>query len=367
MSAFQKAVKREAKGRVALIGPAGAGKSYTMLQLAKGLAGADGTIAAIDTEHGSLSKYADMFAFDVVEPDSYSIDSFLKLMDDAEAAGYSVFCVDSLSHFWMGKDGALEFVDNQSKRSGKADSFAGWKDFRPKERAMVDRMIASGMHIICTMRTKNEYVEEVNQNGKRVRRKIGLAPVQREGMEYEFDLVGLMDEDNNLIVDKTRCPAYAGKALAKPGPKEFAPFIEWLRGAPALERNPTPPPAPDMEVDRDAHSRAEAKRKENGTLPMPAAPQVDENGKPKTLKPKKTEDWYATMLSGMAAMKTELGDELYYRELGGAGYTHANEIPNREVAVMIYGAMKTALNDKKIREQQPKGTFDKFMEQPAGA
>jgi hypothetical protein len=227
---FQKAVKRDARGRVALIGPAGSGKSYTMLKLARQLAGPEGRIAAIDTEHGSLSKYADAFDFDVLEMESFSPTNFLAALEAAEQGGYAVFCVDSLSHFWVGRDGALEFVDMASKRH--RDSMAGWKDFRPQERAMVDRMIASPCHILVTMRTKNGYVEELNPStGKMQRRKVGLAPVQREGLEYEFDLVGYMDEDNTLMIDKTRCPSYSGKTMPKPTEKEFVPFCEWLKGA----------------------------------------------------------------------------------------------------------------------------------------
>lgn len=228
--AFQKAVKRDAKGRVALIGPAGSGKSFTMLKLARLLAGLTGKIAAVDTEHGSLSKYADVFDFDVMELDSFSPQNFLGSLEDAEKAGYSVFCCDSLSHFWVGADGALEFVDNAQKRAQSRDGMSGWKDFRPWERRMVDMMISSPMHVIVTMRTKTAYEDQM-VNGKKSRVKIGLAPVQRDGMEYEFDLVGAMDDENNLVVDKTRCSFYSGKVLPKPGEKEFAPFAEWLKGA----------------------------------------------------------------------------------------------------------------------------------------
>ncbi len=247
---FRKAVKREAKGRVALIGPAGSGKSFTMLTLARLLAGPDGKIAAIDTEHGSLSKYADLFDFDVLELDSFSPSNFLASLKAAEDAGYDVFCCDSLSHFWTGKDGALEFVDNARKRASSRDDMAGWKEFRPHERGMVDTMIASPCHIICTMRTKTAYEEQVNERtGKKQRVKIGLAPVQREGLEYEFDLVGAMDDDNTLIVDKSRVmfpdgsAPYTGKAITKPGVKEFQPFKEWLSGAPADRATPPARPA----------------------------------------------------------------------------------------------------------------------------
>jgi ABC-type oligopeptide transport system ATPase subunit len=244
---FQKAVKFEAKGRVALIGPAGSGKSYTMLTLARLLAGPEGKVAAIDTEHGSLSKYADLFDFDVVEMDSFSPENFLSALRAAEQAGYAVFCCDSLSHFWMGKDGALEFVDLASKRY--KDQMGGWKEFRPHERQMVDAMIASPCHVVCTMRTKTDYQEVTGNDGKKKRVKVGLAPVQRDGLEYEFDLVGYMDDENTLIIDKTRCSTLAGKALPKPSAKDLTPFQEWLKGAtkPAAPRPteaPKPAPAP---------------------------------------------------------------------------------------------------------------------------
>src|SRR5260370_12992447 len=69
---FTKAVKYNAKGRVALIGPAGGGKSFTALVLARALAGPNGKIPAIDTHHGSVSQHADPFDFDVLAVDDFS-------------------------------------------------------------------------------------------------------------------------------------------------------------------------------------------------------------------------------------------------------------------------------------------------------
>jgi len=283
--AFKRAVKRDAKGRVALIGPAGSGKSFTMLRLARTLAGPEGRIAAIDTEHGSLSKYAHTdhcggagvcpdpthFDFDVVELASFTHTAFLDCLQEAQQGGYAVFCCDSLSHFWVGKDGALEFVDNAQKlaeqrsRSGRADGMSGWKDWRPNEREMVEAMIASPLHIIVTMRVKTAYEEQINAQGRKERVKIGLAPVQREGLEYEFDLVGAMNDENILIVDKTRCSYYAGKAITRPAAKDFQPFLDWLRGAPVVSTPTptTPPPAP-----------AQANASHSSASPEPPHPQA---------------------------------------------------------------------------------------------
>ncbi len=233
--AFRPATKKAAKGRIAFTGPAGSGKTWTGLMLATQLSeqeerisGRKG-IAAIDTEQRSMEKYADAFHFDVDCPSSFTASYFVNALTEAESGNYAVFFVDSLSHFWIGKDGALEFVDKSQK--GQRDGMSGWKDWRPHEREMVDRMLASPCHVIATMRTKNEYVEGTDDRGKKVRRKIGLAPVQRDGLEYEFDFVGAFDEDNGVKVDKTRCSAYMAPEMRyqiRPDAKYFAPFLAWL-------------------------------------------------------------------------------------------------------------------------------------------
>ena len=280
--AFKKAVKYGAKGRVALVGPAGSGKSFTALQIARTLVGPTGKIAAVDTEHGSLSKYAHTpkcggegvcedpshFEFDVIEFDSYSPDNFKSAMEAAIAGGYDAFVTDSLSHFWMGKDGALEFVDMAAKKSSSRDGMSGWKEFRPHERSMVDQMIAAPMHVVVTMRTKTEYVEQKDDRGKTKRVKVGLMPVQREGLEYEFDLVGLMTEQNDFIVDKSRCFELNGKVLSRPGPKEFAIFREWLSGEDAPPR-PTSAQQPQNIQQPPQHPQTPpANGNGNGTHPF---------------------------------------------------------------------------------------------------
>jgi hypothetical protein len=63
--------------------------------------------------------------------------------------------------------------------------------------------------------------------------KIGLAPEQREGVEYEFDLVCNFNNQNGKVlmeISKTRCTEMQGVVAANPTAETFQPFIQWLRG-----------------------------------------------------------------------------------------------------------------------------------------
>lgn len=236
---FKKATKAQSKLRMALIGPAGSGKTYSALSVGSALGG---KIAVVDTERGSASKYADKFSFDVKELTTFSPQSFIDAIREAEGAGYEVLIIDSLSHAWMGKDGALEQVDKAATRSRSGNSFTAWREVTPLHNSMVDAILRANMHIIVTMRSKTEYVlEEDPKTGKKVPRKVGMAPVQRDGLEYEFDVVGDLTYDNKYVVSKTRCSVLSAAVIDKPG-AEFAGILKnWLTdGAPAPKAEAAP-------------------------------------------------------------------------------------------------------------------------------
>jgi nucleoside-triphosphatase THEP1 len=229
--AFKKATKANARLRLGLIGPAGSGKTYSALRVAAQLGS---KIAVIDTERGSASKYADEFTFDVLELESFSPETYVDAIEAAEKAGYDVIVIDSLSHAWVGKDGALEQKDNASRKDG--NSYTAWRSVTPKHNEMVDAILRSRTHVIATLRAKTEYVQEKDERGKTVVRKVGLAPVQRDGLEYEFDIVGVLNDENEMVISKTRCSALAGKVISKPGEK-FADVVKaWLGDGPVPER-----------------------------------------------------------------------------------------------------------------------------------
>lgn len=245
---FSRATKQQAKLRLALAGPAGSGKTYTALQLAVLLAG-EAIPAVIDTERGSADKYADLFTFDALQLDSFHPDRYIEAIGAAESAGYPVLVIDSLSHAWIGKDGALELVDRTTKRSQSGNSFGAWREVTPLQNALVDAILRSSAHVIVTLRSKQEYVQEKDRNNKTIVRKVGLAPVQRDGLEYEFDVYGDMTVDNDLVIGKTRCPALSGAVLSKPGAELAETLMAWLAmGEPVAAPDP-------LELERKLRER----------------------------------------------------------------------------------------------------------------
>lgn len=247
--AFKKATKQQAKLRLAIHGPSGSGKTRSALEIAKYLGK---RVALIDTERGSASKYADKVDFDAMEvADDYHPNRLIAALSEAASEGYDVVIVDSVSHFWNATGGFLELVDEEVKkqraRGQKGDSFSAWKVLDPLYRKMVNAILAAPMHVILTMRAKQEYVKDVKDNGKTEVRKIGMAPEMRDSFQYEADVEGMLDLEHNLVIGKTRCDALDGRIFNKPG-REFAQILSgWLSEgeAPAVIGTAEPEPEPE--------------------------------------------------------------------------------------------------------------------------
>jgi RecA/RadA recombinase len=222
---FQKATKTKARLRFALAGPSGAGKTYSALKIAQQLGK---TIAVIDTEHGSASKYANLFDFDVCELADFHPSKYMEAIREAGRAEYDVIVVDSLSHAWFW----------ELNETGKSqNSFTAWGKVRPLERALIDALLSSSAHVIVTMRTKTEWVLTDNpKTGKPTPEKVGTAPIQASGIEYEFDIAGELDINHVLNISKSRCPELTNTTHLNPGENLAQQMLNWLEdGSPMPE------------------------------------------------------------------------------------------------------------------------------------
>ena len=196
MGNFQEVVRAKSKLRMALTGVSGAGKTLGALYIAFGLTGDWSKIAVIDTEHERARMYANRtdlgtgkFLYCPLYP-PYTAERYTALVK--EAAGVvgpdGVVIVDSFSHAWNNEGGILDVKDRIAAQQGK-NSYTAWNEAGKVQNSLVNTILAVDCHTIVTMRSKMEYVMQENERGKTQPVKVGLAPVQRDDTEYEFDIV----------------------------------------------------------------------------------------------------------------------------------------------------------------------------------
>ena len=247
MAGFKKATKAAAKLRAAVFGPSGSGKTFSSLRIATGLGG---PIAVIDTEGAfherpdgtveemsSAAKYADRFDFDVKNLKDKSIDGYIAAIKDAADGGYAVLVIDSLSHGWQT---LLEEVEKLAKAKYRGNTWSAWSEGTPLQRKLVAAILGYPGHVIGTMRSKTEWTTVGDGRGKKTPQRVGLAPEQGKGVEYEFDLLVEISTDHIANVIKDRTGKFQDKLLEKPGEDFGRQLAAWLAdGTPA----PLAPPA----------------------------------------------------------------------------------------------------------------------------
>jgi hypothetical protein len=234
---FQKAQKTQSKLRLGLIGPSGSGKTYSALRIAQGLGG---KIALLDTERGSGSLYADLCQYDGAElTPPYTPEKYVQAIRQAAQAGYEVLIIDSLTHAWAGEGGILEFVDKASQAT--RNNFAAWREASPKHNALVDALLGAPLHIVATIRSKTAWdVVKDPKTGKTRPVKIGLAPVQRDGLEYEFTTVLELSVDGHIATaTKDRTGLFDGSYFT-PSEETGQMLKNWLSGSQAPSSPSTP-------------------------------------------------------------------------------------------------------------------------------
>ena len=208
---FGEVTREKSKLRMALCGVSGAGKTLSALYIGYGITGDWGKVALIDTEHGRGKFYADrqdlaiptgVFKYCELNP-PYSPDRYIAAVKAAAAAvgEDGAVIVDSFSHAWDNEGGVLDIKSEIAKRTGKND-YTAWDEAGKYQNNLVNTILSINAHTIITMRAKMAYAMEVNEKGKTVPVKIGLAPVQRDSTEYEFDIALNIGRDHVAVTSK---------------------------------------------------------------------------------------------------------------------------------------------------------------------
>lgn len=206
MSVLRKAARQKAKLRIGITAPSGAGKTYSAILIANGLASSRDKIAIIDTENGSADLYANMGDFSVIRLEApYTPERYIDAIKECEKEGMEVIIIDSATHEWDGKGGCLEI---QEQLGGK---YQDWAKVTPRHRKFLEAILTSPCHIITTTRRKQDYEMNKDGSGKLKVEKVGLKEVQREGFEYELTLNLEIDTRHNASASKDRTGLFADK------------------------------------------------------------------------------------------------------------------------------------------------------------
>jgi hypothetical protein len=222
---IQKACKMQSKLKLAIFGISGSGKTKSALRIASGMGN---KIIVIDSEFGSSNLYADEFDFDVINITEPTIDNYIECLE--ACAGYDVIIIDSLTHCWQG---LLKEVADLEKTKYK-NSFGAWSEGTPRQKTLINTILRCQSHLIATMRQKTEWTTIRTENGITPSR-VGLAPEQGKGIEYEFTLLMQLTMDHVATVIKDRTGKYQDKIIEKPSEEFGKELMEWLNIGASIE------------------------------------------------------------------------------------------------------------------------------------
>lgn len=302
---FQPAARRGAPLLIGIAGPSGAGKTYSALRVAQGLAG-DRPIAYIDTERGRALHYADHFTFQHAELDApFSPEAYMAALDAAEALDPAVIVVDSGSHEHAGVGGVLDMHEAELERLAGDDhkrreamKFAAWVKPKGSHKAFVDRLTRLRTHLIIGLRAE-EKIELVRENGKMVVKPkrtgaghVGLIPICGRELPYELTISLVVTPENPGVPQPIKLPEDLKALVPLDRPLDESVGVAlgaWAAGGQeAGPRIASPPPA-DLPYSDDENvlalrSRLHEVALENGAKASFTAQSIADNANSKTLK-----------------------------------------------------------------------------------
>lgn len=275
---IKKAIRERIWLKVATMGPSGAGKTFGSIALAKGLA-PTGKVLVVDTENSSASYYADKWDFDVVDMHApFTSQKYIEVLQEAVKLGYEVVVFDSLSHEWAASGGVLDKKADFDRAKG--EKWGNWQDAKKPHSLFKEAWLQAPIHVVATMRSKMEYVLELNDKGKQVPRKVGLAPIQDSDSEYDFGIAFEIDRDSHLATAaKDRTGLFDGRNFTL-GEAIGRELLAWRESGAPLTPEPTTAPAPATATHGPATPAAPAARRATQPRAQSAAQSVAQGAAP---------------------------------------------------------------------------------------
>lgn len=232
---FEEAKREMAYIRMLFSGPAGSGKTASALLVAYGLTGDWSKVGILDTENQSGSLYVNsrigntkIGKYKILTLNApYTPERYIRAIDAAKNAGIEALIIDSITHAWASSGGLLDMQSKEAARTG--NSYTAWKDVTPLHYKLVEKFLSVPMHCLLTVRSKTEYILEQNKNGKMAPKKVGMAAIFRDGIEYEVSTVFEMSvADHTAFVSKDRTAIFSDTPYFLPEPDTGKKILDWL-------------------------------------------------------------------------------------------------------------------------------------------
>ncbi|MDE3145725.1 MAG: AAA family ATPase [Bacteroidota bacterium] len=203
---LESATRKKVKLRLNIASPSGFGKTYGALLIAYGITGNWETVGVIDTENDSASLYSNLGSFKTLRLDPpFTAERYIEAIKICEKEKMEVIIIDSITHFWNGQGGILEYQNSLGGR------YQDWAKATPLYQKWLNTILQSSCHIITTNRKKQGYNIITDGNKTKVE-KAGLEDEIRSGYEYEMSLALEIINENHLTkASKDRTGLFANK------------------------------------------------------------------------------------------------------------------------------------------------------------
>jgi hypothetical protein len=217
--------------KVALIAPSGGGKTYSSLRVATGMLeelkklgqSQNGKILMANTESSRGLYYANEFTYDIVNMTApHNPENYTDLIEYATQQKYPILIMDGTSPEWEGKGGCLEL----HQQAG--GTYQAWAKVTPRHDKFIMSLADAPIHIVATMRGKDQYEMQKEDSGKINIKKFGVGAKQRENFEYEFTCTFLIDQKTNLATpQKDNTHLFENEGDQKLTEKHGTKLIQW--------------------------------------------------------------------------------------------------------------------------------------------
>lgn len=220
----------QSKVLIGIAGVSGSGKTYTALQIARGMVKKPSEIGFLDTENKRGSLYADILDGPFMIGDLYppfSPSRYIQAIKEFQDHGVKVLVIDSVSHEFEGT-GGCDDIANAPKADGTERKVANWIGAKREHKKFMNTLLQCNMNIIVCLRAREK--TDFKDPTKPV--SLGIQPIQEKNFMFEMTASLLMENEGKkqtfLKLPFFLKDAFVADSNGYLGEKTGKAIIKWL-------------------------------------------------------------------------------------------------------------------------------------------